>query len=236
MSEEEIMKAEKEFKEQSEQIIKNKKKKPSPFLKALREKQISQARETLIQTVIERSDDTIGSIFDSLEEDPDGEYIMLDLFKSMTVSDLVLAAADQILGTSDEEEEDELVDTGDYDDDGDEEEEDDNEDDEDEPEPSVKKKNINKKKKAPKKGGTKNKKTSAGASTEYQKKIIACLREGKAKDEDSAMSGADIRAQIGGTDVEFRANMAVLFDLEKVTKFGKARGTKYARVRRKKTE
>lgn len=212
--------------EQEESKQKQKKKqKISPFLKSLREKQIAQARETLIQTVIERSSDTIGSIFDSLENDPDGEYIMLDFFKSMTIEDLVVAAAPKILGSEayseedeGDEDEDELEDTDEYSDDGAEVEEEEE-------------KPKKKRKKAPKKTGK-----SDADDSEYKSQIISCLRDGKAKDEDSAMSGADIRAQVGGDSGEFRSAIADLIELGKVEKFGKARGTKYARVRRKKTE
>jgi hypothetical protein len=226
---------------------KERKPKLSPFLKALRDNQVAQAREALMQTVCERADDTIGSIFDALENDEAGDYIMLEVFKGMTVEELVRAAAPMILGQPSvppasasaddaedaDDEDDDLDDDNEFDDDGS------LEDDEPEPPKTSRKRTSKKKtkstsrKKAPPKKSTKSSGGSGGGvSTEYQKKILTCLKEGKARNEESAISGSSIRTIIGGTDVEFRANMSALFEKGKVVKFGKARGTKYARAPR----
>jgi hypothetical protein len=227
---------------------KERKAKVSPFLKALRDNQIAQAREALMQTVCERADNTIGSIFDALENDEAGDYIMLEIFKGMTIEELVRAAAPSILGAPSvppasapsDDEDDDLDDDNEFDDDGS------LEGDEPEPAKPSRKRSSSKKKtkssttrkKAPPKK-TSNKSSSAssggGVSSEYQKKILACLKESKARNEESAMSGASIRTLIGGTDVEFRANMSALFEKGRVVKFGKARGTKYARAPRQKS-
>lgn len=129
--------------------------KEKAFLQTLRDHQIAQARGALVKTLCENSDQTIGAILDLLEEDEDGDYIMVDVFKRTTIYELVeLASAilfpDQAASakpgaftSSDDDDADAFDDDGLFDDDGFLEEEDDD----DEPAKPRKKKKKNKKKK-----------------------------------------------------------------------------------------
>jgi len=229
----------------------SKKEKPSPFLTALRDNQVAQAKAALMKTVTGDTDQTLGSIFDALENDSDGEYIMLEIFKSLTIAELIDAASSgggtfvpPSASASDDDEDDELDDDDEFDDDGS------LEDDEDD-KPRKKKGKAKKdkakskkkdkaKKKAPpkktekKKSVKKSKKSSGGDLIDkpYQKAIMGCLKENRAYDDESGMSGEEIRDDIGGDADKLRANMAVLKDKEKVESYGKARGTKYIRIRK----
>jgi len=226
--------------------------KPNPFLQNLRNNQVEQARSALVQTVVQRSGDTVGSIIEALENDSTGDYIMFEIFKGMTIDEIVEAvtskgqasaarlaqasvdavaapAASNDYDEDEDEDEDDLEDDNEFDDDGSLEE------DEDPAKPPKSSKKKKPKKKAPAKKKSPKKKSggSGKLSKEYQKAILANLKEHKARDEDSARPAADIRADIGGTDVDFRVNSAKLIELGKLVKFGQARGTRYARARRK---
>lgn len=63
------------------------------FLDKLKQNQIAQARHALIHTLSEDTEQTIGSILEALEVDPDGDYIMLEMFKKLTINELVLSVA-----------------------------------------------------------------------------------------------------------------------------------------------
>lgn len=244
---------------------------PNPFLSSLRNNQVAQAKEALMKTVCDNTSNTMGSIFEALENDSDGEYIMLEIFKSLTIEELVRAAAPKVIpgwgkleiasvtrsipDSNDEKDESDddgdLDDDDEFDDDGD---LDDDDDDEVEPAPtksrkSTKRKTTKKKakaksstpKKAPQKPKTKPKakpKAKPSSGTEdipYQKKILKCLSEHKARTPETAMSGPDIRDIVGGDDVEFRAAMGSIREKGRADTTGKARGTKYFRVSKKKS-
>jgi len=224
--------------------------KPNPFLQNLRNNQVEQARSALVQTVVQRSGDTVGSIIEALENDSTGDYIMFEIFKGMTIDEIVeavtskgqagaarlaQASVDAVAAPAasndydEDEDEDDLEDDNEFDDDGSLEEDEHTS----KPPKSSKKKNL--KKKAPTKKKSPKKKSAGNGklSKDYQKAILANLKEHKARDKDSARPAADIREDIGGTDVDFRVNSAKLIELGKLVKFGKARGTRYARARRK---
>lgn len=224
--------------------------KPNPFLQNLRNNQVEQARSALVQTVVQRSGDTVGSIIEALENDSTGDYIMFEIFKGMTIDEIVEAvtsmgqsgaarmaqesvaavAAPAASNDSDEDEdEDDLEDDNEFDDDGSLEEDEHTS----KPPKSSKKKNLKKKASTKKKSPKKKSGGNGKLSKDYQQSILANLKEHKARDKDSARPAADIRADIGGTDVDFRVNSARLIELGKLVKFGQARGTRYARARRK---
>ncbi len=234
--------------------------KPNPFLSSLRDNQVAQAKEALMKTVCENPENTMGAIFEALENDADGEYIMLEIFKSLTVEELVKAAAPHVLkgwgkvkaegvyipydgdenDLEDADEDDDLEDDDEFDDDG-------SLEDDDEPEPSVSRKSNKKKtgkkktkakapsskKKSPPKAEAKSNPSGVGDAA-YQKLILKCMSEHKAKSAETAMSGKDIRDEIGGSDIEFRAAMSALRERERADVTGQARGTKYFRLPKKK--
>ena len=70
---------------------------PNPFLSSLRDNQVAQAKEALMKTVCENPENTLGSIIEALENDTDGEYIMFEIFKGLTVEELVRAAAPSVV-------------------------------------------------------------------------------------------------------------------------------------------
>lgn len=228
-------------------------KKPNPFLSSLRNNQVAQAKEALMKTVCDNTDNTMGSILEALENDPDGEYIMLEIFKSLTVEELVQAAAPRVLpgwGTLEvgvrsipiprDDTDDDLDDDDEFEDDGS---LDDDDDDAPAPPKATAKRKSNKKKGPPKKkvkaaAGKKappkaTTKKSSGDEVALQKAILKCLSENKAKNADSAMSGKDIRDIVECNDVEFRAAMSVLREKERAGSTGQARGTKYFRIPKK---
>lgn len=223
------------------------KKKANPFLTALRDNQVAQAKEALMTTVCQQPEQTLGSVLDALEEDSEGDYIMLEIFKSLTIEELVMSAAPFVLPdktvvpASDDfdEEDDEVDDPDDLDDDD--AFDDDGSDEEDEaPATKTKTKSNSKKKTSKKKAGKKKAapkkaapKAGDGSEVDYQKAIMACLKANKARNADSGMSGPEIREQVGGSDVEFRNAIKALREREKVDSAGKARGTKYFRAPRK---
>lgn len=113
------------------------------FLEKLKQNQIAQARSALINTLCDDPGQTIGSILEALETDDDGDYIMLEMFKKLSIDDLILSVAgglkngapdvpaplDEVVAArasiekehaalSDDEEEDELNDDDEFDDDG----------------------------------------------------------------------------------------------------------------------
>ena len=230
--------------------------KPSPFLSSLRDNQVAQAKEALMKTVCENPGNSMGSIFEALENDADGEYIMLEIFKSLTVEELVQAAAPSVLpGWGSEGFEVNAVPLPDDGDDGDFEDDDEFEDDgtlEDDDDAPVPAKSNSKKKPTPKKSNSKKKvkasaskkappkttpkttpKTSGSDDVAHQKAILKCLSENKAKDAESAMTGPAIREIVGGDDVEFRAAMGAIRGKGRAGVTGKARGTKYFRIPKK---
>lgn len=73
-----------------------KKAKPNPFLTKLRDNQVEQFKAALMKTVCSDLGQTLGSIFESLENDPDGDYIMLETFKRLTIEELVIAASSHL--------------------------------------------------------------------------------------------------------------------------------------------
>lgn len=226
--------------------------KPSPFLSSLRDNQVAQAKEALMKTVCENPGNSLGSIFEALENDADGEYIMLEIFKGLTVEDLVHAAAPSVLpGWGSGRFEGHAVPLPDDGDDSDLEDDDEFEDDgtlEDDDDAPVPAKSNSKKKPTPKKGTSKKKvkasaskkappkttpKTSGSDDVAHQKAILKCLSENKAKDAESAMTGPAIREIVGGDDVEFRAAMGAIRGKGRAGVTGKARGTKYFRIPKK---
>jgi len=224
------------------------KKKANPFLTALRDNQVAQAKEALMTTVCQQPEQTLGSVLDALEEDSEGDYIMLEIFKGLTIEELVMSAAPFVLPhktvvpASDDfdEEDDEVDDPDDLDDDDAFDDDGSNEEDEaPAPKKKTKAKSKSKKKTSKKKAGKKAapKKSAAkaggGGDVDYQKAIMACLKANKARNADSGMSGPEIRDQVGGSDVEFRNAIKALREREKVDSAGKARGTKYFRAPRK---
>jgi hypothetical protein len=119
----------------------------NPFLERLEENQRAQAKAALIKTICENVDQTVGAVYDALDADDSGDYIMLDLFKRMTIRELVFATAPSVdlrkthaAALDDEDSQDlleALIDDDDDEDDDDEDElidDDDDEDDDDEDE------------------------------------------------------------------------------------------------------
>jgi len=119
----------------------------NPFLERLEENQRVQAKAALIKTICENPQQTIGAVYDALDADDSGDYIMLDLFKRMTIEELVIATAPHISETAayasrgvvaassmvdDEEDDEELLDDDLIDEDEDEDDDLIDEDDEDE--------------------------------------------------------------------------------------------------------
>ena len=223
--------------------------KQKAFLKTLRDNQIAQAREALIQTLCENADQTIGSILDLLEQDSDGDFIMADVFKRVTIQELVEQAGPVLLrgvaapaaptsGAVVEDDFDEFDDDGLFDDDEAEEAE------EQAKKKKKKKKKKNKSKKADgdgdesapkkkkKKKKNKSEKGTAGDSAATpgnvgEKDVLACLRRHKARDEESALSSQQMQAELGADAPTMRALLDALIQAEKAAKCGKARGTKY---------
>lgn len=173
--------------------------KPNPFLDNLRDNQLEQARGALVKTLCENTEKTIGFILDALEEEPDGEYFMLEAFKGLTITDLVKAAAPAVLpdliaagsdavptptrkpsapaasaSEGDDEEEDDLVDDNEFDDE-----------DDAETTPAPKKKKTKKGKKG-KKGKAKKDKKAKKDGEESSKKS-----KGKKKKKKLASGGDD---------------------------------------------
>lgn len=72
--------------------------KRNPFLERLEENQRAKAKAALLQTICENPQQTIGAIFDALDADDTGDYIMLDLFKRMTIEELIIQTANAISG------------------------------------------------------------------------------------------------------------------------------------------
>lgn len=70
----------------------------NPFLERLEENQRAKAKAALLQTICENPQQTIGAIFDALDSDDTGDYIMLDLFKRMTIEELIIETANAISG------------------------------------------------------------------------------------------------------------------------------------------
>lgn len=248
--------------------VPKKKAKPNPFLTTLRDNQVEQFKAALMKTICSDPGQTFGTIIDALENDSDGDYIMLDTFKRLTIEELVIAAGSYLspaalppasAPVADDEDDDDLDDDDEFEDDGslDDDEDDDGEADKKAKAKAKKKKAKAKKdkekakkkgKKAPPKKAPKKEKAKGKAKPsnddlldkDYQKSIVGLLKEQKARDEDSAISGEHIRngnddfEGIGGDADKLRANMDVLREKEKVDKAGKARGTKYFRLRKKK--
>jgi len=234
---------------------KPKAKKPSQFMTALRENQVAQARDALMKTVCGNLEQTLGTIIEALEDDSEGEYLMLEIFKGLTVEELVSASIQRVsppaalppasapAGEAEEEEEDEddLEDDNEFEDDGSLE-----NDDEPAPKSKSKKSKGNKKSKAKKASSKTTKKKSKAkgggdslVSKTYQKAILTLLKEQKARDPKSAISGENMRKGtedfegIGGESDELRANMESLREKGKIDKDGKARGMKYFRTKKK---
>jgi hypothetical protein len=232
---------------------------PNPFLSSLRDNQVAQAKEALMKTVCDNPENTLGSIIEALENDTDGEYIMFEIFKGLTVEELVRAAAPGVLPgwgkvemasislpyTSEDEDDEDLDDDDEFEDDGSLEDEDDSSDATPSPtksRKSTKKKPASKKKvksttgkkKASPKAESKPKAESGTEDLAYQKAILQCLSENKARTPETAMSGKDIREIAGGDDVEFRAAMGSIRDKGRAGSTGQARGTKYFRIAKKK--
>ena len=160
MSEDENMNDDTEFSTET-----STRKTSNPFLERLEENQRAQAKAALIKTICENVDQTVGAVYDALDADDSGDYIMLDLFKRMTIRELVFATApsvdlrrthaaalddedsqdliealiDDDDDDDDDEDEDELIDDDDDDDDEDEDEliDDDDDDDDDDDEEIV---------------------------------------------------------------------------------------------------
>lgn len=185
-----------------------KKKKPNPFLEKLKDNQVAQARSALLATICENPSQTIGSILDALEEDADGDYIMLEIFKRMTLEDLVKAstpnASTPAASASDdeedeedeeeleeeeveeeeadeEEEEDELEDDDEFDDD-----DEDLEDEEEAHKPPKKGKGKGKKKKSKDKNKDKGKSKGKGKKKKSKN---------KSKDKDKGSSGGTVNGK-----------------------------------------
>ena len=76
----------------SEEAPPKKKAKPNPFLTTLRDNQVEQFKAALMKTICSDPGQTFGTIIDALENDSDGDYIMLDTFKRLTIEELALAA------------------------------------------------------------------------------------------------------------------------------------------------
>ena len=190
---------------------------------------------------------------------------MLDIFKALTVEELVVAASPYINHAAlppasapvmDDEEDDDLDDDDEFEDDGSLDDDDEDEDGKVKAKAKAKKDKAKKKKdkekakkKSPPKKAPKKKDKAKGKAKasnddlidkDYQKQILTLLKEQKARDEESALSGEHIRKGtedfegIGGDADKLRANMDALRDKSKVDKTGKARGTKYFRLRKKK--
>ena len=190
----------------------DKSKKPNPFLEKLKDNQVAQAREALLRTVCEDNKQTIGGILDALEEDDDGDYIMLEIFKRLTLEDLVNAvtggAVDSMAAASATPAASAPVDEDDDDDDEDEEEVDDDLDDDDEfddddddlvdedesAEPPPKKKS----KKKPSKGKGKKDKKSKGKGKGKGKKDKKS--KGKSKDKGSGKKKKSKKSSAKGKD------------------------------------
>ena len=124
----------------SEEAPPKKKAKPNPFLTALRDNQVEQFKAALIKTVCSDPGQTFGTILDALENDPDGDYIMFDTFKRLTVEELVVAAGSYLspaalppalAPVADDEDDDDLDDDDEFEDDGSLDDDEDDEDDED---------------------------------------------------------------------------------------------------------
>jgi hypothetical protein len=237
----------------SEEAPPKKKAKPNPFLTTLRDNQVEQFKAALMKTICSDPGQTFGTIIDALENDSDGDYIMLDTFKRLTIEELVLAAGSYLspaalppasAPVADDDDDDDLDDDDEFEDDGSL----DDEGDDGEADKKAKAKAKKKAKKAPPKKSPKKDKAKGKSKPsnddlldkDYQKAIVGLLKEQKARDEDSALSGEHIRKGnedfegIGGDADKLRANMDVLREKEKVDKAGKARGTKYFRLRKKK--
>jgi len=58
------------------------------FIRDLLKKQASNARKVLIETACEDPERTLGEILESLENDHSGEYVMLEIFKGVTVMEI----------------------------------------------------------------------------------------------------------------------------------------------------
>ena len=225
-------------------------KKKFAFLEALRENQLAQARQAFEKTLKENSELPIGKIIESLEyEDGDG-FFMLEMFKEMSLREL----SDLISGHSfiledrpiqaescnliEKEEVDyfEMQDDGSYPDDGSDESEADGYDVEEIEPPPPKAKSTKKKNKKAKKPKPSKALGDAELDKEFQTEIIATLKALGAKGEDSALSKKEILAELGpDADAEaFAVNMKHLREQGRCDSIGKARGTKYFRVPRKK--
>lgn len=249
----------------SEEAPPKKKAKPNPFLTTLRDNQVEQFKAALMKTICSDPGQTFGTIIDALENDSDGDYIMLDTFKRLTIEELVLAAGSYLspaalppasAPVADDDDDDDLDDDDEFEDDGSLDDEEADKKAKAKAKEKAKEKAKGKaKKKAKEKAKGKSKKKAKGKAKgkskskssnddlidkDYQKAIVGLLKEQKARDEDSALSGEHIRKGnedfegIGGDADKLRANMDVLREKEKVDKAGKARGTKYFRLRKKK--
>lgn len=172
--------------------------KRNPFLERLEENQRAKAKIALVQTICENPQQTIGAILDALDADDTGDYIMLDLFKRMTIEELIVNTANQLSGkatpasasswtdqddivfTDDEEDDDEEEDDEDdeeidlddeeFEDDDDDLVDDDEEDDEVEDDDEEEEETPASKKKKSKKGKGKGKKGKKGSKGKKSKK------------------------------------------------------------------
>ena len=251
MSEDENMNDDTEFSTET-----STRKTSNPFLERLEENQRAQAKAALIKTICENVDQTVGAVYDALDADDSGDYIMLDLFKRMTIRELVFATApsvdlrrthaaalddedsqdliealiDDDDDDDDDEDEDELIDDDD-DDDDDEEIVEDEEEEEEEPATPVKKTKKKSKGKKGKKGSKgKKSKSAKSASTEGPATLGAYKKRmlKHLRKASEPLSAQALKELIGGDKDLFTQAKDALLEEGEIESEGKARGTKYS--------
>lgn len=180
--------------------------------------------KALLLTVVTDPNRSIGEIEDALQKEPELNYL-IDIFRSLTISDIVEASAAAIAMAQRAAEDAELSFVAPVEIPGV----------EGEPEAvAAKPKRKTTKRKAPTnakgasgKGGDKIDLSSPDSIKAYEAKVTKFLRNAGAKDGDSAVPASAIRGGVGGSPAQLRQRLNALIETKSVDYVGRARGTKY---------